>query len=115
MRNAAEERLIRISGSVKNFDKTKGFGFIRMKNMPNVFLHIQGAKVPGTAYPQEEDILVFTLKENHKGPFAADWEFEDKRVAARRLQESGSTFRKREPRIWGMSENKDIRVWKADE
>ena len=50
-------------GTVKFFNESKGFGFIKMENGKEVFVHVTGCKDE----IQENDQVSFTLEEGKKG------------------------------------------------
>jgi len=56
-------------GIVTNFDKAKGYGFIRdQQSQASVFVHMTGLKTP----IQERDQVTFRVEAGEKGPKAVD-------------------------------------------
>jgi cold shock protein len=51
------------TGTVKFFNETKGFGFIKMDNDEEVFVHISGLKDE----VRENDEVTFDLQQGKKG------------------------------------------------
>ena len=56
-------------GSVKWYDKKKGYGFITFEQGPDIFVHYTSIKDPGTSL-NEGDRVVFEIKDGEKGPRA---------------------------------------------
>jgi cold shock protein len=50
-------------GTVKFFNETKGFGFIKEDNGQEIFVHISGLK----ADIRENDVVLFDTQEGKKG------------------------------------------------
>jgi len=50
-------------GKVKFFNETKGFGFIKEENGPEVFVHVSDLK----DQIQEDDEVVFEVQQGKKG------------------------------------------------
>ena len=62
-----------ISGKVKWFNVTKGYGFIeRDDKEKDVFVHASAVKEAGLRYLNEGDKLEFTLDDGPKGPSAVN-------------------------------------------
>lgn len=59
-------------GVVKWFDEKKGYGFIARKTGGDVFVHYSDIFAEGFRSLSEGDQVEFTLKQNRKGPAAAD-------------------------------------------
>ena len=60
-----------LTGKVKWFNPTKGFGFIEREDKEkDVFVHITAVKAAGIQTLQENDKLEFTLEDGPKGPSA---------------------------------------------
>jgi len=55
----------RISGTVKWFNPTKGFGFITTGNGPDVFVHISAVEKAGLKTLNEGDQVSFDLVEQN--------------------------------------------------
>ncbi|HEU4719704.1 MAG TPA: cold shock domain-containing protein [Bacteroidia bacterium] len=51
------------NGTVKFFNQTKGFGFIKTENGEEVFVHVTGLKEE----VRDNDEVVFDLEEGRKG------------------------------------------------
>jgi cold shock protein len=57
------------NGTVKFFNETKGFGFIKMDSTgEDIFVHVSGLKEE----IRQDDKVVFNLKEGQKGMNAVD-------------------------------------------
>ena len=62
-----------ISGKVKWFNSTKGFGFIeRGNNEKDVFVHISAVKNAGMDGLDEGQAMTFEVEEGPKGPNAVN-------------------------------------------
>jgi len=60
-----------ISGKVKWFNSTKGFGFIeRGNNEKDVFVHISAVKNAGMDGLEDGQAMTFEIEEGPKGPNA---------------------------------------------
>jgi len=56
-------------GTVKFFNQTKGFGFIKVEGTGiDIFVHVSGLKQP----VKENDNVVFEINEGKKGPNAVN-------------------------------------------
>lgn len=55
-------------GTVKFFNTTKGFGFIKMDGGKEVFVHVSGIKDK----IRENDLVTFDIQEGKKGPNAVN-------------------------------------------
>jgi CspA family cold shock protein len=64
----------RITGTVKWFNETKGFGFIERENGPDVFVHYSAIQAKGFRKLVEGQRVSFTIEDGPKGPQAADVE-----------------------------------------
>ena len=53
-------------GTVKFFNSTKGFGFIKLENGKEVFVHVSGIKEE----IRENDQVTFEIQDGKKGPNA---------------------------------------------
>ncbi|MGH1362528.1 MAG: cold-shock protein [Calditrichia bacterium] len=63
----------RVTGTVKWFNATKGFGFISYDGGDDVFVHYSSIRDSGGFRSLEEDQKVeFTITEGKKGPQAQD-------------------------------------------
>ncbi len=56
------------TGTVKFFNETKGFGFIKSDNGGEVFVHVTG--LSGGTSLSENDKVEFEVEEGRKGPTA---------------------------------------------
>ena len=59
-----------VSGTVKWFNESKGFGFIEQENSPDVFAHFSAIKSEGFKTLAEGQRVEFTLSQGQKGPQA---------------------------------------------
>lgn len=59
-----------IIGTVKFFNETKGFGFIKQENGPDVFVHFSAIKSSGFKTLSEGQRVEFTVGQGQKGPQA---------------------------------------------
>ena len=62
----------RITGTVKWFNETKGFGFIERENGPDVFVHYSAIQSSGFRKLVEGQKVEFTIEDGPKGPQAAE-------------------------------------------
>ena len=62
----------RISGTVKWFSRTKGYGFINQPNGSDVFVHFSAISGTGFKSLAEGDRVEFEVVQGQKGPQAAD-------------------------------------------
>ncbi|HYG49727.1 MAG TPA: cold shock domain-containing protein [Flavobacteriales bacterium] len=56
------------TGTVKFFNTEKGFGFIKMENGKEIFVHVSGVK----DQIKENDSVTFEIEEGRKGPNAVN-------------------------------------------
>ena len=62
-----------VTGTVKWFDETKGFGFISQADGgKDVFVHFRAIKSEGFRTLAEGQNVQFTIEQGNKGPQAAD-------------------------------------------
>ncbi|WP_018693814.1 cold-shock protein [Algicola sagamiensis] len=59
-----------VTGTVKWFNETKGFGFIQQESGPDVFAHFSAIASNGFKTLQEGQRVEFTIKDGPKGPQA---------------------------------------------
>lgn len=62
----------RVTGTVKWFNETKGFGFIEREGGKDVFVHYSAINSNGFRTLQEGQRVEFTLAQGQKGPQAQD-------------------------------------------
>lgn len=60
------------TGTVKWFNRTKGFGFIEREDGDDVFVHFSAIQGEGFKVLQEGDTVEFEVTEGPKGPQAAN-------------------------------------------
>ncbi len=63
-------RVVKMEGTIKWFNNSKGYGFIGCKNGPDVFVHYSGIVGDGYRTLQEGDRVSFELVQGPKGPQA---------------------------------------------
>jgi|LZCG01.1.fsa_nt_gb CspA family cold shock protein len=59
------------TGKIKWFNEDKGFGFIKMENGNEVFVHFSGLYKPFINL-HAEDKVTFEVKNSDKGPYAVE-------------------------------------------
>lgn len=62
----------RITGTVKWFNGSKGYGFIEREGGKDVFVHYSAIRGDGYRNLEEGQGVEFTVEEGAKGPQAAD-------------------------------------------
>ncbi len=62
----------KVTGKVKWFNETKGFGFIEQESGPDVFAHFSAIQGSGFKTLLEGQEVEFTVTQGQKGPQAAD-------------------------------------------
>lgn len=62
----------RISGTVKWFNASKGYGFIEREGGPDVFVHFSAIQADGYRTLHEGQAVEFTIEEGPKGLQAAN-------------------------------------------
>lgn len=62
----------RVTGTVKWFNSTKGYGFIKRDNGEDVFVHHSAIQTQGFRSLEEGDRVEFTIEQGRKGPAAAN-------------------------------------------
>lgn len=63
---------MKVQGTVKWFNNTKGFGFIGREGDSDVFVHYSAIQDDGFRALQEGDLVEFEIVEGQKGPQAAE-------------------------------------------
>lgn len=64
----------KVTGTVKWFNATKGFGFITQENGPDVFVHQTAIKTNGFRTLEEGQKVQFVVQQGPKGLQAAEVE-----------------------------------------
>ncbi|GAA3932148.1 cold-shock protein [Litoribacillus peritrichatus] len=59
-----------VTGKVKFFNESKGFGFIEQENGPDVFVHFSSIQSDGFKTLAEGQQVEFTVGQGQKGPQA---------------------------------------------
>ena len=59
-------------GTVKWFNRVKGFGFIEIEGAKDVFIHINEIKTPGCTSLNDGQAVEFDIEEGAKGPQATN-------------------------------------------
>lgn len=59
-----------VTGTVKWFNETKGFGFIEQENGPDVFAHFSAIQGSGFKTLAEGQKVEFSITQGQKGPQA---------------------------------------------
>jgi CspA family cold shock protein len=62
----------RITGTVKWFNTTKGYGFITREDGPDVFVHYSAIQLDGFRNLEEGDRVEFSVEQGSKGPQASN-------------------------------------------
>ena len=62
----------KVTGTVKWFNETKGFGFIQQENGPDVFAHFSAISSSGFKTLAEGQKVEFSVTQGQKGPQAED-------------------------------------------
>jgi len=62
----------RVTGTVKWFNASKGFGFIEREEGPDVFVHFSAIEMSGYKSLTEGQVVEFTIEEGPKGLQAAN-------------------------------------------
>jgi CspA family cold shock protein len=61
-----------VTGTVKWFDESKGFGFISQESGPDVFAHFSAIQGDGFKTLAEGQTVEFTITQGQKGPQASN-------------------------------------------
>ena len=59
-----------VTGTVKWFNETKGYGFIAQEDGPDVFVHFSAIQVDGFKTLTDGQKVEFTVTDGQKGPQA---------------------------------------------
>ena len=59
-----------VTGTVKWFNETKGYGFIAQEDGPDVFVHFSAIQGDGFKTPSDGQKVEFTVTDGQKGPQA---------------------------------------------
>ncbi len=59
-----------VTGKVKFFNESKGFGFIEQENGPDVFVHFSAIQGDGFRTLTDGQSVSFSVKQGQKGPEA---------------------------------------------
>lgn len=59
-----------VTGKVKFFNETKGFGFIEQESGPDVFVHFSAIQADGFKTLSDGQSVEFTIGQGQKGPQA---------------------------------------------
>mmetsp|Transcript_4957 Transcript_4957/g.5717 ORF Transcript_4957/g.5717 Transcript_4957/m.5717 type:complete len:105 (+) Transcript_4957:171-485(+) len=62
----------KVTGTVKWFNETKGFGFIQQENGPDLFAHFSQIQSEGFRTLTEGQTVEFVVGEGQKGPMAEE-------------------------------------------
>jgi CspA family cold shock protein len=62
----------KVTGTVKWFNDSKGFGFIEQEDGPDVFVHFSAIQGDGFKTLAEGQKVEFTVTDGQKGPQAED-------------------------------------------
>jgi len=62
----------RVTGTVKLFNSTKGYGFLARENGPDVFVHFSAIQSTGYRTLEEGQKVEFTIEKGPKGLQAAN-------------------------------------------
>jgi len=63
---------MRVKGTVKGFNDSKGYGFISQEDGPDVFVHHSAIKMEGFKTLKEDQEVEFEVTQGAKGPQASD-------------------------------------------
>lgn len=61
-----------VTGTVKFFNESKGFGFIQQENGPDVFVHFSAIQMDGFKTLKEGQAVRFKVTQGQKGPQAEE-------------------------------------------
>ena len=64
--------MAKVTGTVKWFNDSKGFGFIEQESGPDVFVHFSAISGDGFKSLAEGQKVEFTVTDGQKGPQAED-------------------------------------------
>ena len=60
----------KVTGTVKWFNESKGFGFIEQQSGPDVFVHFSAIQMDGFKALKDGQEVVFNVVDGQKGPQA---------------------------------------------
>jgi CspA family cold shock protein len=63
---------MRVTGKVKWFNESKGYGFISQDNGPDVFVHFSAIQGEGFKVLREDQEVEFEVSQGAKGPQASN-------------------------------------------
>ncbi len=69
---AMETSAKKVIGTVKMFNKEKGFGFIRTEDGEDVFFHYSALKMDSYKTAETGEKVEFVIKESERGPRAEE-------------------------------------------
>jgi cold shock protein len=72
MQGERKEMSERITGTVKWFNASKGYGFIERQGGPDVFVHFSAIQSDGYRTLHEGQVVEFTIEQGPKGLQAAN-------------------------------------------
>jgi cold shock protein len=70
--NTKERSRVSMKGSVKMFNKEKGYGFIRTEDGRDVFFHHSSILMDGYKTAEAGEAVTFEVEESERGPRAKD-------------------------------------------
>ena len=62
----------KVTGTVKWFNESKGFGFIEQQSGPDVFVHFSAIKMDGFKALKDGQQVEFKITDGQKGPQAEE-------------------------------------------
>jgi CspA family cold shock protein len=61
-----------VTGTIKMFNASKGYGFIERQGGPDVFFHVSALRSEGSPTPREGQTVHFNIESGPKGPQAVN-------------------------------------------